>query len=49
MDHRKAAILGSSIVLGVSVAIMWMGAPIIPAVLGGALTGAYLYWRSTKG
>jgi hypothetical protein len=42
------AILASSIVLGTSVAIMWMGAPIVPAVIGGAAAGAFLYWRASK-
>jgi hypothetical protein len=49
VDHRKIAILGSSIVLGTSIAIMWMGAPIIPAIIGAAVMGAYLFWRATKG
>ncbi len=49
VDHRKIAILASSIVLGTSVAIMWMGAPIIPAIIGATVMGAYLYWRATKG
>jgi hypothetical protein len=42
------AIIGSSIVLGTSVAIMWMGAPIIPAVIGALAAGAFLYWRASK-
>ncbi|HSP97761.1 MAG TPA: hypothetical protein VL049_11020 [Candidatus Dormibacteraeota bacterium] len=48
MSHRQLAILGSSIVLGTSVAIMWLHAPILPAVIGAVVAGAFLYWRATK-
>ena len=49
VNYRTLAILGSSIFLGASVAIMWMNAPILPTIIGAGLTGAYLYWRQTKG
>jgi len=48
VSQPSPAILAASVVLGIAVAIIWMGAPVVPAVVGAITAGAVVYWRTRK-
>lgn len=38
----------ASAILAVMAMVIWLGAPIVPTVIGAAIAGAYVYWRDTR-
>ncbi|MBX3023604.1 hypothetical protein KF840_01710 [bacterium] len=47
MEHPARFAIASAI-LAVMAMIIWLGAPIVPTVIGAALAGYYVYWRDTR-
>jgi hypothetical protein len=42
---RSAQMLLGSTLAGLVVAVFWLGAPLLPALVGGGGAAAVLYWR----
>jgi hypothetical protein len=38
-------LLAASVVIALSIAVIWFRAPLLPALVGACGTGLYLYWR----
>ena len=45
---RSIRFTSASILAGVATALVWLKAPIIPAVLGALGAGLVLYWRAQR-
>ena len=45
MQSEKTTFIVISAVLGMLVAIVWFGAPLVPAVIGATGAGALIYWK----
>lgn len=45
---RSAQVLLASTLAGLFLAVMWLGAPLIPAVIGAAGAAIVIYWRSRQ-
>ena len=47
MAHSTRLIIASSLIATV-IALVWLGAPVVPTALGAAGGGLLLYWRARR-
>lgn len=46
--EKPERVIVASVLLAVSVVLIWFGAPVVPAVVGAVAAGLFLLWRQRR-